>query len=93
MTMLKKNVYVIDGEEFQEKILNEIESLRYFYQECQEAKFDSANFKNCYANCVASTEVIRTLLLMQGLNGVEAQMIIDYVKDSAENEIDNSNNN
>lgn len=89
MTMLK-SAYIIDAEELQERILNEIESLKYDYCEWQEAAPDSVNSKNCYANYIADVEVIRALLLIQGLNGIEAQMIIDYVKDSAENEIDNS---
>ena len=93
MTMLKKNAYVIDAEELQERISNEIESLKHDYCEWQEASLQPANNENWYANYIADVEVTRALLLIQGLNGIEAQMIIDYVKDLAENEIDNSNNN
>ena len=91
--MLKKNVYVIDAEELQERISSVIESLKYDYREWQEDALQPANNKDWYANYIADVEVIRALLLIQGLNGIEAQMIIDYVKDSAENEIDNSNDN
>ena len=93
MTMLKKNAYVIDGEKMQERILSVIESLKYDYCEWQEASLQPANNKNWYASYIADVEVIRALLLIQGLTGIEAQMIIDYVKDLAENEIDNSNDN
>lgn len=92
MTMLRKNTYTIDGEKLQERILSVIESLKYDYCEWQEYSLQPANNKDWYANYVADVEVLRELLRLQGLYGVENQMIIDYVKDLAENEIDNSNN-
>lgn len=87
MTMLKKNVYVIDAEELQERILSEIESLKYNYREWQCAELGPEDSKNCYINYIADVAVLSELLRLQGLNGVDAQMIIDYVKDLAEEDI------
>lgn len=84
MTMLKKTTYTIDGEELQERISSEIESLKYNYREWLLAEPGSVDSEICYANFIANVEVIRELLLIQGLNGVEAQTVINYVKDLAE---------
>lgn len=84
MTMLKKNTYTIDGEELQKRISNEIESLKYNYREWRLAESDSEDSVNCYTNYRANIAVLGELLRFQGMNGVEAQMVIDYVKDLAE---------
>lgn len=86
MTMLKKNTYTIDGEELQKKISNEMESLKYNYREWRLAEPGSSDSESCYINYRANVAVLRELLRFQGLDSVEAQMVINYVTDLAEND-------
>ena len=84
MTMLKKNTYTIEGEELQERISSEIESLKYNYREWRLAEPGSSDSENCYINYRADVAVLGELFRLQGLDPVEAQMVIDYAKDLAE---------
>lgn len=84
MTMLKKNTYTIDGEELQKRISSEIESLKYNYREWRLAEPGSSDSESCCINYRANVAVLRELLRTQGLDSVEAQMVIGYVTDLAE---------
>lgn len=84
MTMLKKTTYTIDGEELQKRISSEIESLKYNYREWRLAEPGSSDSENCYINYRANVAVLGELFRLQGLDPVEAQMVINYVKDLAE---------
>ena len=86
MTMLKKNTYTIDGEELQKRISSEIESLKYNYREWRLAEPGSSDSENCYINYRANVAVLGELFRLQGLDPVEAQMVINYVKDLAEHD-------
>ena len=86
MTMLKKNTYTIDGEELQKRISSEIESLKYNYREWRLAEPGSSDSESCYINYRANVAVLRELLRTQGLDSVEAQMVINYVTDLAEHD-------
>lgn len=86
MTMLKKNTYIIDGEELQKRISNEIESLKYNYREWRLAEPGSADSEHCYINYRANVAVLGELFRFQGLDSVEAQMVINYITDLAEND-------
>lgn len=86
MTMLKKTTYTIDGEEMQKRISSEIESLKYNYREWRLAEPGSADSENCYINYRADVTVLGELFRLQGLDSVEAQMVINYVKDLAEHD-------
>lgn len=86
MTMLKKNTYTIDGEELQKRISSEIESLKYNYREWRLAEPGSSDSESCYVNYRANVAVLRELLRIQGLDSVEAQMVINYVTDLAEHD-------
>lgn len=86
MTMLKKTTYTIDGEELQKRISNEIESLKYNYREWRLAEPGSSDSENCYINYRANVAVLGELFRLQGLDSVEAQMVINYVKDLAEHD-------
>lgn len=84
MTMLKKTTYTIDGEELQKRISSEIESLKYNYREWRLAEPGSSDSENYYINYRANVAVLGELFRLQGLDPVEAQMVINYVKDLAE---------
>lgn len=84
MPMLKKTTYTIEGEEMQKRISSEIESLKYNYREWRLAEPGSSDSENCYINYRADVAVLGELFRLQGLDSVEAQMVIDYVKDLAE---------
>lgn len=86
MTMLKKTTYTIDGEELQKRISSEIESLKYNYREWRLAEPGSSDSENCYINYRANVAVLGELFRLQGLDPVEAQMVINYVKDLAEHD-------
>lgn len=86
MTMLKKNTCTIDGEELQKRISNEMESLKYNYREWRLAEPGSSDSESCYVNYRANVAVLRELLRIQGLDSVEAQMVINYVTDLAEHD-------
>lgn len=85
MTMLK-SAYIIDAEELQERISSEIESLKYNYREWRLAEPSSSDSENCYINYRANVAVLGELFRLQGLDPVEAQMVINYVKDLAEHD-------
>lgn len=84
MTMLKKDTYTIDAEELQKRISSEMESLKYNYREWRLAEPGSSDSESCYINYRANVAVLRELLRIQGLDSVEAQMVIGYVTDLAE---------
>ena len=84
--MTKKNTYTIDGEKLQRRISSEIESLKYNYCEWRLAEPGSSDSENCYINYRANVAVLRELLRFQGLDSVEAQMVINYVTDLAEHD-------
>lgn len=84
--MTKKNIYTIDGEELQKRISSEIESLKYNYREWRLAEPGSSDSESCYVNYRANVAVLRELLRIQGLDSVEAQMVINYVTDLAEHD-------
>lgn len=86
MTMLKKTTYTIDGEKLQRRISSEIESLKYNYREWRLAEPGSADAESCYINYRANVAVLKELFRLQGLDPVEAQMVINYVKDLAEHD-------
>ena len=86
MTTLKKTTYTIDGEELQKRISSEIESLKYNYGEWRLAEPGSSDSENCYINYRANVAVLGELFRLQGLDPVEAQMVINYVKDLAEHD-------
>lgn len=85
MTMLK-SAYIIDGEELQKRISSEMESLKYNYREWRLAEPGSSDSESCYINYRANVAVLRELLRTQGLDSVEAQMVINYVTDLAEHD-------
>ena len=85
MTMLK-NAYIINAKELQERISNEMESLKYNYREWRLAEPGSSDSENCYINYRANVAVLSELLRIQGLDSVEAQMVINYVTDLAEHD-------
>lgn len=84
MTTLKKDTYTIDAEELQKRISSEMESLKYNYREWRLAEPGSSDSESCYINYRANVAVLRELLRIQGLDSVEAQMVIGYVTDLAE---------
>lgn len=86
MTMLKKINYTIDAEELQKRISSEIESLKYNYREWRLAEPGSSDSENCYINYRANVAVLGELFRLQGLDPVEAQMVINYIKDLAEHD-------
>lgn len=86
MTMLKKNTYTIDGEELQKRTSSEIESLKYNYREWRLAEPGSSDSESCYINYRANVAVLGELLRIQGLDSVEAQMVINHITDLAEHD-------
>jgi hypothetical protein len=81
-----KNAYIINAKELQERISNEMESLKYNYREWRLAEPGSSDSENCYINYRANVAVLSELLRIQGLDSVEAQMVINYVTDLAEHD-------
>ncbi|MFV0616881.1 hypothetical protein ACE418_03090 [Megasphaera sp. WILCCON 0056] len=81
MTMLKENTYTISGEELQERISSEIESLKYNYREWRLAEPGSQDSENCYINYKMDLAVLRALLRLQLSDGTEVAMIVNYIKD------------
>lgn len=81
MKELKKTTYTIDGEELQERISSEIDSVKHCYCKWIEPGSEDANFyymlfKKHYA-------VLRMLLAIQGNSNLEVSMILNHVKDLA----------
>lgn len=85
MTMLK-SAYIIDAEELQKRISNEMESLKYNYHDWRLAEPGSYDSENYYINYRANVAVLGELLRIQGLDPVEAQMVINYITDLAEHD-------
>ena len=85
-TYICRIVDSIDGEELQKRISSEIESLKYNYREWLLAEPGSSDSENCYINYRANVAVLGELFRLQGLDPVEAQMVINYVKDLAEHD-------
>lgn len=77
----KKIAYTIDGEELQEKILNELDAVKHCYRKWKEHDSEEDFYYMLFKEHLA---VLRMLLTIQGNNRAEVAMIINYIKDSAE---------
>lgn len=79
--MLKENTYTIDGEELQEKILSEIDAVKHC---CCKWKEHDSEEDFYYMLFKEHLSVLRMLLTIQGNSKSEVAMIINYIKDLAE---------
>ena len=77
----KENTYTIDGEELQEKILNEIDAVKHCYCKWKEHDSEEDFYYMLFKEHLA---VLRMLLTIQGNSRSEVAMIINYTKDLAE---------
>ena len=77
----KKIAYTIDGEELQEKILSEIDAIKHCYRKWREHDSEEDSYYMLFKEHLA---VLRMLLTIQGNNRSEVAMIINYMKDLAE---------
>lgn len=85
MTMLK-NTYTIDGEELQKRIANEIDFVKHSYCKWKNAEYISEDADFYYVLFKEHSAVLRALLLIQGNDSSEVAMIMNYMKDLAEND-------
>jgi hypothetical protein len=79
MEELKKITYTIDGEELQERISSEIDSVKHCYRKWIEPGSEDANFY--YMLFKKHCGVLRMLLSIQGNSNLEVAMILNHVRD------------
>lgn len=81
MKELKKITYTIDGEELQERISSEIDSVKHCYCKWKEPGSENADFY--YMLFKEHYGILRMLLAIQGNSNSEVAMILNRVRDLA----------